>query len=103
MIQIQLGSRFSMDKHWMDGKSLRVMGKFYVEDGAIVGEYTLSGGNSYLITEKNYDDFELELEVMIGYLYEFRCADSEQYLRERDHHTVPLRYFQVIRAYVAGR
>lgn len=40
-------------------------GKFYAEDGKIVGEYTLEGGNSYLVTEKNYSDFLLELEVMI--------------------------------------
>ena len=40
-------------------------GKFYVEDGAIVGEAAPGLPNSFLATEKMYDDFELEVEFKI--------------------------------------
>ena len=40
-------------------------GKFYVEDGAIVGEAAPGLPNSFLATELMYDDFELEVEFKI--------------------------------------
>ncbi len=40
-------------------------GNFYVEDGAIVGEAAPGFPNSFLATEKMYDNFELEVEFMI--------------------------------------
>jgi len=53
-----------------DGKSLEGWqnfggGKFYVEDGAIVGEAAPGLPNSFLATDKMYDDFELEVEFKI--------------------------------------
>ena len=40
-------------------------GTFYVEDGAIVGEATLGPPNSFLATNKMYQDFELEVEFKV--------------------------------------
>lgn len=40
-------------------------GKFYVEDGIIVGEAAPALPNSFLATEKMYDDFELEVEFKV--------------------------------------
>lgn len=40
-------------------------GKFYVEDGAIVGEAAPGLPNSFLATNEMYDDFELELEFKV--------------------------------------
>ena len=40
-------------------------GKFYVEDGAIVGESAPGLPNSFLATEVMYDDFELEVEFWV--------------------------------------
>lgn len=53
-----------------DGKSLDGWqnfggGKFYVENGAIVGEAAPLLPNSFLATEKMYGDFELEVEFKI--------------------------------------
>lgn len=53
-----------------DGKSLDGWqnfggGKFYVEEGAIVGEAAPGLPNSFLATEKMYDDFELEVDFKI--------------------------------------
>ncbi len=53
-----------------DGKTLEGWknfggGKFYVEDGAIVGEAAPGHPNSFLATEKTYGDFELEAEFKI--------------------------------------
>ena len=53
-----------------DGKSLDGWqnfggGNFYVEDGAIVGEAALGLPNSFLATEKMYDNFELEVEFLV--------------------------------------
>jgi len=40
-------------------------GKFYVEDGVIVGESLPGYPNSFLATDKQYDNFELEVDFMI--------------------------------------
>ena len=53
-----------------DGKTLKGWknfggGKFYVEDGAIVGESKPGLPNSFLATDKNYGDFELEVDFMV--------------------------------------
>lgn len=40
-------------------------GKFYVEDGAIVGEGAPGFPNSFLATKKMYADFELEVEFKV--------------------------------------
>ena len=40
-------------------------GKFYVEDGMIVGEAALGFPNSFLATEKLYANFELEVEFKV--------------------------------------
>ena len=40
-------------------------GKFYVEDGAIVGESAPDLPNSFLATKEMYDDFELEVEFWV--------------------------------------
>jgi len=62
------------DKGWQNlfnGKDLtgwkRSAGNvnFSVEDGAIVGKTVLNSGNSFLITEKEYGDFILELDVFL--------------------------------------
>ncbi|GAI35163.1 unnamed protein product, partial [marine sediment metagenome] len=38
---------------------------FYVEDNMIICNTTLNTGGGYLVTEKSYDDFILELDVKI--------------------------------------
>ncbi|MBZ5856863.1 3-keto-disaccharide hydrolase [Flavihumibacter profundi] len=54
-----------------DGKSLRgwkkIVGKaaYSVEDGAIVGTSVIDSANSFLVTEKAYNDFVLDLDLMI--------------------------------------
>ncbi|MFD2069161.1 DUF1080 domain-containing protein [Pontibacter silvestris] len=54
-----------------DGKSLngwkRVAGEasYEVKDGAIVGTTVINTGNTFLVTEKEYSDFVLELDVML--------------------------------------
>ncbi len=54
-----------------DGKSLngwkRVAGTadYKVENGVIVGTTVLNSGNTFLVTEKEYGDFVLELDVLI--------------------------------------
>ena len=54
-----------------DGKTLNGWKKavgaadYKVEDGMIVGSTVVSSPNSFLITEKEYGDFVLELEVKI--------------------------------------
>ena len=56
-----------------DGKTLEGWknyggGKFYVEDGAIVGEAASGLPNSFLATEEIYENFELELDMLIDTL-----------------------------------
>ncbi|ULQ52108.1 3-keto-disaccharide hydrolase [Flavihumibacter fluvii] len=54
-----------------DGKSLRgwkkIVGKaaYAVEDGAIVGTSVIDSANSFLVTEKSYGDFVLDLDLKI--------------------------------------
>lgn len=43
-------------------------GKFYVANGAIVGEAATGLPNSFLATEKTYDNFELEVEFKVDSL-----------------------------------
>ncbi|MBY0534416.1 MAG: DUF1080 domain-containing protein [Chitinophagaceae bacterium] len=58
-------------KALFDGKTLKgwkqIVGsaQFKVEDGAIVGTSVVDTANSFLVTEKEYADFILELEVKI--------------------------------------
>lgn len=54
------------DGQTLDGwEVLEGEGKFFVEDGAIVGETTAGVKGSYLCTKKSYDNFVLELEFKI--------------------------------------
>src|ERR1700733_6152258 len=54
-----------------DGKTLkgwkRLAGTadYKVEDGAIVGTTVLNSGNTFLVTEKEYGDFILEMDTKI--------------------------------------
>lgn len=43
-------------------------GKFYVEDGMIVGEAAPGFPNSFLATNDRYDDFELEVDFKVDAL-----------------------------------
>lgn len=58
-------------KSLFDGKSLdgwiqkNGTATYRVEDGAIVGQTTPGSPNSFLCTEKDYGDFELEFEVKL--------------------------------------
>lgn len=70
--QAQVGTK--QEKGWVnlfDGKTLNgwktVGGKapYSIEDGAIVGRMTKGTPNSFLITEKEYGDFILELDVKL--------------------------------------
>ena len=54
------------DGRTLDGWEVREdNGKFFVEDGAIVGETTAGVKGSYLCTKESYDNFVLELEFKI--------------------------------------
>lgn len=62
------------EKGWVnlfDGKTLngwkRLAGKatYEVEDGAIVGTTVMNSGNTFLVTEKEYGDFILELDAKL--------------------------------------
>ena len=66
---------FSQGKVWtnlFDGKSLngwkKVAGNadYKIDDGAILGTTVINSPNTFLITEKKYGDFVLELEVRIN-------------------------------------
>ncbi len=51
------------DGKTLDGwKVLEGQGKFFVEDGVIVGETTAGVKGSYLCTEATFDNFILELD-----------------------------------------
>lgn len=68
-----------------DGKTLKgwkqIVGtaKYHVEDGAIVGTTVLDKVNSFLVTEKEYGDFILELDVKID------NASSNSGIQTRSH------------------
>ena len=50
----------------LDGwKKITGMADYKIEDGMIVGTTVLSSPNTFLVTEKEYGDFVLELEVKI--------------------------------------
>lgn len=53
------------DGRTLDGWQNFGGGKFYVEDGVIVGESLPGYPNSFLATAKQYDNFELEVDFMI--------------------------------------
>lgn len=53
------------DGHSLHGWQNFGGGKFYVEDGAIVGEAVIGPPNSFLATTAVYGDFELTLEMKI--------------------------------------
>jgi len=52
----------------LDGWQNHGGGKFYVEDGMIVGEAAPVFPNSFLATNKMYDDFELEVDFKVDAL-----------------------------------
>jgi len=63
---------FAQTPHWtplFDGKTLngwkRLAGtaEYKVEDGAIVGTTVAGSGNTFLVTEKEYDNFILEMDI----------------------------------------
>ena len=64
----------AVDEGWtvlFDGKTLNGWiqkngtATYRVEDGAIVGQTTPDSPNSFLCSEKDYGDFELEFEVLL--------------------------------------
>jgi len=69
-----LNNVYSADEGWIDlfdGKTLKGWiqrggkAKYYVADGAIVGETVLNTPNSFLCTEQEFGDFILELEFKV--------------------------------------
>lgn len=58
-------------RNLFDGKTLSGWeivedeGKFFVEDGAIVGETASGSGSSYLCTKESFDNFVLEVEFKV--------------------------------------
>lgn len=71
---LPLGSLGQASGGWQnlfDGKTLtgwkRLGGtaEYKVENGAIVGTTVSGSGNTFLVTEKEYGDFQLELDVMV--------------------------------------
>lgn len=74
LIQLVTGLMYSRAQAWtelFDGKTLngwkQLTGtaKFEVKDGAIMGTTVPNSPNSFLVTDKSYGDFALELEVLI--------------------------------------
>ena len=63
-----LGEVVLFDGKSLDGWKNYGGGKFFVEDGAIVGEAALKLPNSFLATETMYEDFDLQVEVLIDSL-----------------------------------
>lgn len=68
------GAALAADDGWtslFDGKTLdgwvqkNGTASYRVENGTLVGKTTEGSPNSFLCTEKNYGDFELELEVKV--------------------------------------
>ena len=72
-----------------DGKTLngwkRLAGTadYKVENGAIVGTTVMNSGNTFLVTEKEYGDFQLELDLMI------ESAVSNSGVQTRSHFNTP--------------
>jgi hypothetical protein len=70
-LTLSLSTGFAQQKPLFDGKSLNgwkiVAGKapYAIEDGMIVGTMVKGSPNSFLITEKEYGDFILELDVKL--------------------------------------
>src|SRR5437879_5648359 len=68
------GGVYAQPGNWtnlFDGKTLngwkRLAGlaEYKVEDGAIVGTTVFNSGNTFLVTEKEYGDYILELDIRI--------------------------------------
>jgi|GEM_PF-1459781 len=59
------GTVILFDGRSLDGWQNFGGGKFYVEDGMIVGESLPGYPNSFLATAKQYDNFDLEVDFMI--------------------------------------
>jgi len=75
LLQTSVFSATNDEAGWsnlFDGKTLqgwKVLGgqaPFKIEDGVIVGTTTLNTPNTFLVTEKEYGDFVLELDIKLG-------------------------------------
>jgi len=75
LLQTSVSSASNDEGGWtnlFDGKTLqgwKVLGgqaPFKIEDGVIVGTTILSTPNTFLVTEKEYGDFVLELDIKLG-------------------------------------
>jgi len=70
-------------------KQINGKAKYEVVDGEIVGTTVLDSPNSFLATEKNYDDFILELELLVddnmNSGIQFRSLSTPEYLNGRVH------------------
>lgn len=75
LLQAGVSSASNNDGGWtnlFDGKTLRgwkVLGgqaDYKIEDGVIVGTTALNTPNSFLVTEKEYGDFVLEVDIKLG-------------------------------------
>lgn len=88
----------SADEGWIelfDGKTLdgwtqyNGQATYRVEDGVIVGKTAKNSPNSFLCTDKAFDDFELEFEVMdepgLNSGVQIRSRSSEDYNNGRVH------------------
>lgn len=70
-IAMLTGSAYAQTTSLFDGKTLngwrRLAGtaEYKVEDGAIVGTTVAGSGNTFLVTEKEYDNFILEVDIRI--------------------------------------
>src|SRR3954466_16299419 len=68
---LALSSADAQKKPLFDGKTLngwkKIVGSapYAIENGAIVGTMTKNSPNSFLVTEKEYGDFVLELDVKL--------------------------------------
>src|ERR1700729_2310671 len=71
---LMTGGLFAQKEGWtslFDGKTLngwkRLAGtaEYTVENGAIVGTGVAGSGNSFLVTEKEFGDFVLEMDVRV--------------------------------------
>lgn len=59
------GQRLFDGKTLTGWKRLGGTADYKVENGAIVGTTVLNSGNTFLVTEREYGDFQLELDIMI--------------------------------------
>lgn len=64
-------------------KRLAGTADYQVENGAIVGTTVMNSGNTFLVTEQEYGDFQLELDVML------ESAASNSGVQTRSHFSTP--------------